>query len=116
MTYHKNKSIMNEDKKEWTCSKCNQEIPLDKTDEKFGGKKTIVQINLGNYEVEKENLKTQSKQFSSVTQIKQTQSDSPNQVNTNQNKPNYLPWILGGIGVIALIVGLVWCFTRKENK
>jgi hypothetical protein len=36
---------------------------------------------------------------------------------TDNSKPtNYLPYILGGVGVFALIAGLVWYFVRKENK
>ena len=33
----------------------------------------------------------------------------------NNNKTNYLPWILGGVGLLGLI-GIVVYFLRKEKN
>jgi len=48
---------MSEEKKEWTCNKCNQEVPLVGVNQYSDGSRTIIQLNLGDYKYEKENLK-----------------------------------------------------------
>ena len=44
-----------------------------------------------------------------------TERERERESNSGNSKSNYLPWILGGVGIFAVIAGLVWYF-RKENK
>jgi len=38
-------------------------------------------------------------------------------INSNQEKPtNYLPYILGGIGLIALVIGIIWLVNRNNKE
>jgi len=46
-------------------------------------------------------------------QIKSNQTQLGSDLGSNSQKTNYLPYILGGVGIVALIGGLIWYFTRK---
>ena len=44
-------------KKEWTCDKCKKEVSLVGVNQFSGGYREIIQLDLGKYEYERENLK-----------------------------------------------------------
>ena len=58
------------------------------------------------------NQQTNPEPDNKSNQIKSNQS-----VSTEANsKPNYLPWILGGVGVLGLVGVLVYFLTKKNKK
>jgi len=90
------------------CQKCGEFTEIINN---FGDNKEIEH----NHHTELDHNQIKSNQIKS-NQIKSNQIKSNQSVNqdTNSSK-NYLPWILGGIGLVSLVGVLVW-FLIRRNK
>ncbi|RHZ37376.1 hypothetical protein [endosymbiont GvMRE of Glomus versiforme] len=106
------------------CSECDKDnlYYIHKSNQ-YGDETKFLKNKSCNCEIgTKENLGHSVSESSNQTKSKtQSNKSLTNSTNTErkkerESKPNYLPWILGGIGLVAIITGLVWYFTRKENK
>ncbi|RHZ37594.1 hypothetical protein [endosymbiont GvMRE of Glomus versiforme] len=81
------------------------------------GKMSIKKNDFGDQTEIEHECQTKSTQFSNKAKTSSKQPHLTGERESNPAKPkNYLPWILGGIGLVVVIAGLVWYFTRKENK
>lgn len=73
---------------------------------------TNIQPVVTGYFVDNNNTSLSQQQLSSM--INQLQQEINN--TGNPNKTNYLPYILGGVGIVAVIIGLVWLVNRNKRE